>query len=148
MNFNFPSMEPQSIANLFSALRDGELRELHMEEGTLQFQVLLPKLAALRGEGFQQFLCNLSEVKAFVLQPFRNDSTEIKDLKQIHKLQLRIERAEVGEGGWIKVACAHKGSLSGALLRIKAERFTVWDEAFDALTAADLAILRGKAAGK
>lgn len=141
-------MAPQEISNLFYALRDGEIRDLVRENGNLQFRVALPKLADQRGEGFQYFLCTLSGVRELTLQPFRNESTEIKDLSQINKLQLRIERAETGDGEWIRVFCGHKGSLTGARLSLKAEAMAVWDEAFDPLTVVELAMLRGSAAGK
>lgn len=140
-------MEPQEIANLFSALRDGELTDLQWLDGNLQFQVMLPKLAALRGTGFQRFLCMMGHAQGLSLQPFRNESMEIRDLGQINRLQLRIERAEVAEGGWIRVFCAHKGSQSGARLSLRGTALQVWDEAYDPVTAADLGILRGRAAG-
>ena len=95
-------MEIQAIANLFSALRDGEIQDLRMEDQNLQFRVHLPQLAALRGEGFQYFLCAFQGLKALSFQPFRNESTEIKDLNQINKLQIQIVRAEVGEGNCIR----------------------------------------------
>ncbi len=141
-------MEPLSIASLFSALRDGEIQDMRWTDKDVQFRVYLPKLAALRGEEFGHFLCALGDVAELSLQPFRNESTEIKDLKQISKLHLKIEIAEVGTGQQVKVYCAHKASGTGARLSIRAQRFTVWDEAFDTLTAADLAILRGRVAGK
>lgn len=141
-------MDPQEIANLFSGLRDGELAGLRLEEGDLQFQVLLPKLAAMRGEGFLRFLCRVGKAQGISLQPFRNESVEIRDLNQVNRLQLRIERAEVTEGGWVRVYCAHRGSQSGARLSLRGEEMQVWDEAFDPVTSADLGILRGKAAGK
>ncbi|MEY3444413.1 MAG: hypothetical protein RLZZ519_2694, partial [Bacteroidota bacterium] len=96
-------MEAQAIANLFSALRDGEIRDLQMEDQNLQFRVLLPQLAELRAEGFQFFLCTIRGIKNLTFQPFRNESTEIKDFKQINKLQIQIVRAEVGDGNWIRV---------------------------------------------
>ena len=137
-------MEPQAIANLFSALRDGEIREMRLEDQNLQFRVFLPRLANFRGEGFQDFLCTFRGIKALTFQPFRNESTEIKDLQQINKLQIEIVRAEVKEGGWIRVICSHKGSQSGARLSIQGEALSVWDEAFDPVSAAELSILRGK----
>jgi hypothetical protein len=141
-------MEQQEIANLFSALRDGEIIDLvRTAEGDVQFRVQLPKLAAQRGEGFGQFICVLSEVKELSLQPFRNDSTELKDFKQINKLQLRIERGEAVGETQVKVWCAHRAG-GDARLYIRAARFMVMDEAFDTLTPAELAILRGRAAGK
>ena len=66
-------MEIQAIANLFSALRDGEIQDLRMEDQNLQFRVHLPQLAALRGEGFQYFLCAFQGLKALSFQPFRNE---------------------------------------------------------------------------
>ncbi|MBL0018091.1 MAG: hypothetical protein IPP17_17055 [Bacteroidetes bacterium] len=141
-------MEIQAIANLFSALRDGEIQDLRMEDQNLQFRVHLPQLAALRGEGFQYFLCAFQGLKALSFQPFRNDSTEIKDLNQINKLQIQIVRAEVGEGNWIRVMCSHKGSQSGARLSLQGASMSVWDETFDAVSAADLSILRGKSLSK
>jgi len=136
-------MEPVSIASFFSLLREGEIKDLELQDGNLQFRVYLPKLAALRGEGFTHFLCSLGEVSGLSLQPFRNESTEIKDLKQIGLLQLRIERAEAS-GLQVKVFCAHRAGASGARLSFKAARFSVWDEAFDAVTVAELAMLRGR----
>jgi hypothetical protein len=146
-------MNPQDIANLFSALRDGEIRDLervdHSEgSGDLQFKVHLPKLAELCGAGFQHFLCSLGGVQDFVLQPFRNDSTEMREVKQIGKLQLRIERAEVGEGEWVRVYCGHRGTITGARLSLKAQRLSVWDEKFDPLSVGELAMLRGRVVGK
>lgn len=137
-------MEAQAIANLFSALRDGEIWEMRLEDQNLQFRVHLPLLAGLRGEGFQDFLCTFRGIKAFTFQPFRNESTEIKDLKQINKLQIQIARAEVGEGNWIRVICSHAGSQAGARLSLLGEEMSVWDEAFDPVSAAELSILRGK----
>lgn len=141
-------MDLQDIANLFSALRDGEIRDLELTDGNLQFQVYLPKLASERGEGFELFLCSLRGLKGFSLQPFRNESTEIRDLKQINKLQLCIERAVLGDGPWVRVLCSHRGTPTGARLRIQADQLAVWDEAFDPVTAGELAMLRGKMAGK
>lgn len=141
-------MDPISIASLFSALREGEMRELVMAQNDLQFKVYLPKLAEQRGEGFTHFLCVLGNLTELSLQPFRNESTEIKDLKQIDKLNLKIEIAEVGAGRQVKVFCGHRAGGTGARLSIRADRFTVLDEAFDSLTAADLAILRGRMVGK
>jgi hypothetical protein len=109
----------------------------------LQFRVLLPKLAALRQEGFTYFICVLSEVKHLSLQPFRNDSTEIRDLKQINQLKLCIERAEVVGETRIKVICKHRAG-DDARLSFVATRLIVMDEAFDTLTAADLAMLQGR----
>jgi hypothetical protein len=141
-------MNAQDIANLFSALRDGEIQDLEREEDGLQFRVHLPKLAELCGEGFQHFLCSMGGVTEFVLQPFRNDSTEMRDVRQVGKLQLKIERAEVGEGDWVRVFCGHKGTLTGARLSLKAQRFSVWDEKFDPLSVGELAMLRGRVVGK
>lgn len=141
-------MEQQAISNLFFALRDGEIRELNRIDGDLQFQVFLPKLADLQMEGSHSFLCCLGQVRAFSLQPFRNEGTEITDLKQINKLQLQIERAELREGGWVHVLCGIRGNTTGARLSIKASQMTVWDEAFDPVTVSQLGLLRGKAAGK
>jgi hypothetical protein len=134
-------MEMHTIASLFTALRDGELQDMVLEAGNLQFQVTLPRLAALRGEGFRHFLCSLQDVRQFSFQPFRNESMEIKDLKQLNKLQIKIERAEVGEGPVVKVWCAHKGGAEGRLT-VRAEKFSIWDEAFDAVSAGELAMLR------
>jgi hypothetical protein len=136
-------MDLQSIANLFSALRDGEIQNLEPRDGGLQFTVHLPKVAALRNEGFTHFICVLSEVKGLSLQPFRNDSTEIRDLKQINKLKLRIERGEVAGETRVKVLCKHRAG-EDARLSFGASRMMVMDEAFDTLTAADLSILQGK----
>ena len=140
-------MEPISIASLFSALRDGEMTDLVQQGSDLQFKVVLPKLAGLRIEGSHHFLCALADVRELSLQPFRNESTEIKDLKQIGKLQLRIERGEATSGQQIKVFCSHRAG-GEARLSFKAALFSVWDERFDVVTVADLGILRGQAAGK
>jgi hypothetical protein len=137
-------MDPLDIASLFHALKEGEVRDLELQDGNLQFRVFLPRLAAHRGEGYTHFLCSLAAIGDLSLQPFRNESTEIKDLKQIGQLQLRIEGAEVTAGGQVKVFCAHRAGGSGARLTFKAAKFTVWDESFDALSAPELAILRGK----
>lgn len=141
-------MQAQDIANLFSALRDGELQAIERKGGDIQFRVYLPDLAGIRGEGYSHFLCLLGDVVQFSLQPFRNDSTMITDLQQMNKLQLKVERAEVGEGIGLRVLCAHKAGLSGARLHVQAGRMVVWDESFDQLGAAELAMLRGKLAGK
>ncbi len=137
-------MDPLDIASLFHALKEGEMRDFELQDGNLQFRVSLPRLAAHRGEGYTHFLCSLADISELSLQPFRNESTEIKDLKQIGQLQLRIEGAEVTVGGQVKVLCAHRAGGSGARLTFRSTRFAVWDESFDALSAAELAILRGK----
>lgn len=122
--------------------------ELEAVEGNLQFKVRLPKLADLRVEGSQHFLCTLSGVQGLSLQPFRNESTEIKDLKQIGRLKLRIEKGEIGPGGLVKVYCGHLAGGGDARLSFFAARLAVWDTAFDAVSTADLMLLRGRAAGK
>jgi hypothetical protein len=138
-------MDPQEIAELFAALHGGEVRDLTLQDGHLQFRVYLPRLAALRGEGFDHFLCVLADAGMVSLQPFRNDSTELRDLKQIEKLQLRIESAEAGVGDQVKVFCAHRAGGSGARLSLRGSRFSVYDEAFDALSVAELGALRAQA---
>ena len=141
-------MDPQLIATQFSVLRDGQIQNLIRVEGDLQFKIFLPSLAELRGEGFQRFLCCLHEIDEFRLQPFKSESTEITSLDQINRLDLRIDHAELVEGGWVRVFCTTQGSMTGARLRLKADRMSVWDEAFDPVSIPELAILRGKAAGR
>ena len=135
-------MDIHDIALLFAALKDGEMRNFESEEGRLRFRVYLPQLAAKRGESFTHFLCTAGDVTECSLQPFRNESTEIRDLKQINKLNLKIEGAEAGVGWQLKVYCAHRAGGSGARLSLRLRELSVWDESFDPVTAADLAALR------
>jgi hypothetical protein len=138
-------MEAKDIAAMFQALKGGELKGMELSEGTLQFQISLPAIAALRGEHFQHFLASLSDVKDISLQPFRNESTEIKNLKQINQLQLHIDAAEPGAGNQVKVFCKHRAGGAEARFSFRASNFGLWDESFDAVSLAEIEALRQQA---
>jgi hypothetical protein len=129
----------QAIAELMNALSGGVFCDLQSTEQGLQFRLKHPGKAARRGEGFQYFLCQLEGLRLFSLQPFKNADTVIDNHKQIMQLELRISRAEAAEGNLVKVWCALGKGSPDARLSIKAEAFKVWDEAFDQVSALDLA---------
>ena len=117
--------------------------ESYQREGeNLQMRIILPDLARKRNPDFTFFYAALSNCREFSLQPFRNESTVITDLSQIARLELSIHSAKVMEGGKVKVFCGHKGADSGARLTIRTGSFAVWDESFDALSAAELILMR------
>ncbi|MEM7040972.1 MAG: hypothetical protein AAF570_28670, partial [Bacteroidota bacterium] len=115
----------------------------YQREGeNLQMRIELPELAKKRNPEFTFFYTALTHCREFSLQPFRNESTVIQDLVQIARLGLTIHSAEAMAGGKVKVFCGHRGADSGARLTIRAAAFAVWDEEFDALSAAELQLLR------
>lgn len=129
---------------LFRALRGGELFGFVRDGDTLRLQVRLPKLARLRGEGFVHFFGTLEDCEEFSLQPFRNEATVMYELRQIERLQLHIHDAESTVGGKLKVYCGLRGAGDGARLTIKASNFTIWDEAFDPVSAMELEVMRSQ----
>ena len=134
-------MEKEEIAELFTALRGGILHEFTQEGDTMRFKISLPKVASSENPDYTFFFAVLLGCKAFQLQPFRNESTVIEDMKQVERLAPEIHEAAV-DGHRIKVFCAHKGVSTGARISIRCDRFEVYNEAFDAMSPAYLAELR------
>lgn len=128
-----------SIAEMMNALSGGLICDLQRNDQGLQFRVKHPGKAARRGERFEYFLCQLVGLRKFSLQPFRNADTVLDNDKQIMLLEPRISRAEAAEGNLVKVYCALGKGSPDARLGIQAEALKVWDEAFDQVSAADLA---------
>lgn len=139
-------MEPteiaQNSADLFTALRNGLIRNLAREDQTVRFQVVLPDLASVRDPDYTFFYCTLSNCSTFVLQPFRNTDTEIALLETIERLSMMIHHAKAGPGSSVSVFCGHKGADEGARIAIRASEFQVWDEAFDPVTAGEMESVR------
>lgn len=136
-------METRHIATLFTALRGGVLRGLQREESTLRFKVDLPELARAENPDFQIFYGALIGCTEFSLQPFRNESTVLRELDQIERLEVEILES-VKDGDRVKIFCSHKGVSTGARLSIRAEQFQLWNEQFDALQVQDLVAFRKK----
>lgn len=135
-------MNPEEIAELFTALRGGEVRDLARTESGLQMKVILPKIAAQRDPAFRFFYCTLIECTTFSLQPFRNASTVIDELATLERLELVLGDAQAVPARKVKVDASHRGANGGARLTVCASAFKVYDEAFDAVSAAELEALR------
>lgn len=125
-------------AALLKALKGGRICDLTKLEDGIQFRIHLPEKADLRVEGSQYFLCKVSQVKQFSLQPFRNATTTIQDLAQIEQLKLTIADAQASEGELLKIWCSMGAGSADARLSIQAENLQIWDEAFDSLAPSDL----------
>lgn len=138
-------MESTHIAQLFTALRGGALRDLRedQEDGTttLRFRVYLPELAKRQHPDFSSFFGVLGNCEVFSLQPFRNENAVVEQLSQIERLELQVEEGEA-KGNRVHVFCSHKGASSGARLTIKAGSFEVLSEDFDRMTPESLGDLR------
>lgn len=118
------------FASLFNKLEGGKICDIQKVENAIQFRVHHPEKADLYVEGSSFFLCRLSQVRNFSLQPFRNATTTISDFKQIEQLDLQIAKAE-SSGELLKVWCRMGKGAAEARLSIQAADFQVWDEAFD-----------------
>ena len=134
-------MKKEEIAELFTALREGIISELSRDGSTIRFKVVLPQVASAENPDFSFFFAVLLSCHEFYLQPFRNESTVIDDLKQVERLAPEIHEASV-DGSRVKVFCAHKGVSTGARISIRCDRLEVYNESFDAMSAAFLAELR------
>lgn len=134
-------MTPESIAQLFTALAGGQLQALQREDHTLRFQVLHPSLAANIHPDYTTFFAALTGCTRFDLQPFRNDSTILQDLKPINRLRLLIHSARLDD----TTVCVHfvgSGGVPDACLRLRADTLIIMDEAYDAHSAPALQLLR------
>lgn len=125
------------IVDILKGLKGGLICDLTQLEDGIQFRIHLPQKASQRVEGSEHFLAKISHVKKFSLQPFRNASTTIQDLKQIEQLQLQIDNAESTDGALLKIWCRMGEGTADARLSVYAENFQIWDEAFDALHPSD-----------
>ena len=79
-------MKKEEIAELFTALREGIISDLSRDGSTIRFKIQLPQLASADNPDFSFFFAVLLDCQDFFLQPFRNESTVIEDLKQVERL--------------------------------------------------------------
>lgn len=134
-------MNPEQIAALLDVLAGGRLKELQREGNTLRFKVQHPALAAKIQSDYTHFLGAFVGCTRFELQPFRNESTLLKDLPSIQRMQLTLHSAQAA-APHVYLYGVGRGGERDARLLIQAEELVLMDEAYDRWHAAELKALR------
>jgi hypothetical protein len=140
-------MSLTQMAATLDALAGGRLKDLVRDGTTLRFKIELPALAAKVHPDYTHFLAALTGCTRFELQPFRNESTLLKDLSSIQRMKLEIHSAEAAPPLVYLFGVGH-GRERDARLMIVAEDLVVMDEAYDVWRAGELKTLRNSHAAE
>ena len=140
-------MSLEQMAATLSALAGGRLKDMVRDGSTLRFKIELPALAAKVNPDYTHFLAALTGCSRFELQPFRNESTVLKDLPSIQRMKLEIHSAEAAPP-LVYLYGVGRGRERDARLMIVAEDLVVMDEAYDVWRAGELKTLRNSQAAE
>lgn len=140
-------MSLTQMAATLDALAGGRLKDLVRDGTTLRFKIELPALAAKVHPDYTHFLAAFTGCTRFELQPFRNESTVLKDLPSIQRMKLEIHSAEA-QPPLVYLYGVGRGRERDARLMIVAEELVVMDEAYDVWRAGELKTLRNSHAAE
>jgi hypothetical protein len=134
-------MSPEQMAELLDLMEGGRLYDLKQDNGTVRFRIAHKELARKIDPDFKEFFTAFIDCTRFELQPFRNESTVLKDVASIERMQFTIHSAQAAPPH-VHLYGVGRGGERDARLLIQAKDLILMDEAYDRLKPTGLRTLR------